>query len=119
MQLSSYSYFSYIDLNPKYYQLEPLKETIPPTFFLLDDRQLEFVWMLFRSKNAPYYFQKATINLFGELEYLKVYMDDVLIHSKGLELHCDHISEFLQKHFLIISQSILRNQNVLKKKLII
>ena len=94
-QLSSYSYFFCIDLNFGYYQLELSKETIPLTSFLLDSRQLEFIRMPFGSKKVPYSFQKAMINLFEELEYLKIYLDDVPIYSKNLELHYAHISEFL------------------------
>ena len=53
--------------------------------------------MGFGLTNAPYSFQKAMSNFFGDLEYMKVYLNDILIHSRTETEHLDHLQEFFTR----------------------
>lgn len=48
-------------------------------------------------KNAPFVFQESINNLLPEYEFVKVYLDDVLIHSKDQETHISGVEITLQK----------------------
>jgi putative transposase len=52
--------------------------------------------------NAPRVFQKAMQNIFREVEYVKVFLDDIFIHSPNEEQHSIHVQNVLK---------ILNNQN--------
>eukprot|EP00963_Diacronema_lutheri_P000518 scaffold27_cov394-Pavlova_lutheri.AAC.1 len=56
-----------------------------------------YVWkvMPMGAANAPAMFQRMMNRVFGHLLYLKVYMDDILIHSETAEQHFSHLEEFL------------------------
>ena len=55
-----------------------------------------FVWkvMPMGAANAPAMFQRMMNRIFGHLLYLKVYMDDILVHSETKEQHFQHLEEF-------------------------
>ncbi len=44
----------------------------------------EWLVMPFGLKNARMFFQRVMDQVFKEVEFLKCYIDDVLVHSKGL-----------------------------------
>ncbi|KAG0441877.1 Transposon Tf2-6 polyprotein [Dictyocoela muelleri] len=52
--------------------------------------------MPFGLSNAPRTFQRAMDELSNHLPYVKVYIDDILIHSEDEEKHCAHINEVLK-----------------------
>eukprot|EP00963_Diacronema_lutheri_P005014 scaffold369_cov425-Pavlova_lutheri.AAC.3 len=55
-----------------------------------------YVWkvMPMGAANAPAMFQRMMNRIFGHLLYLKVYMDDILVHSETKEQHFQHLEEF-------------------------
>eukprot|EP00963_Diacronema_lutheri_P000659 scaffold42_cov432-Pavlova_lutheri.AAC.3 len=55
-----------------------------------------YVWkvMPMGAANAPAMFQRMMNRVFGHLLYLKVYMDDILVHSETIEDHFKHLEEF-------------------------
>jgi len=55
-----------------------------------------YVWkvMPMGAANAPAMFQRMMNRVFGHLLYLKVYMDDILVHSETTEQHFSHLEEF-------------------------
>lgn len=57
-----------------------------------------YVWkvMPMGLANAPAMFQRMMNRIFGTLPFLKVYMDDILIHSANICEHFTHLEEFLQ-----------------------
>ena len=57
-----------------------------------------YVWkvMPMGLANAPAMFQRMMNRIFGSLPFLKVYMDDILIHSTSKQEHFSHLEEFLQ-----------------------
>lgn len=89
--------FSTIDLKQGYYQLKFEEESIKYTAFLLPFGCYEFRIMPFGLMNAPKSFQKAMVNVLGHLEYVKIYLDDVLIASETESQHVEHVNNVLKK----------------------
>ncbi|PKU69153.1 hypothetical protein MA16_Dca002423 [Dendrobium catenatum] len=68
--------------------------------------------MPFGLKNAPSIFQRKMDNIFGHLNYVMVYIDDILITSHILKEHYKHIKEVLK---LCINNGIILSKK--KKKI--
>ncbi|KAG0435924.1 Retrovirus-related Pol polyprotein from transposon opus, partial [Dictyocoela muelleri] len=97
LDLNGSCYFSNIDLNKGYYQI-PMKESdIEKTGFTLMNRSYVFLRMPFGLTNAPRTFQYAMTKIFSDLEYVKIYLDDILVHSKTLEEHFNHLKNVFQR----------------------
>ena len=59
-------------------------------------------------KNAPSEFQKRMEDIFGAVEYVIVYIDDLLVFSKDVNTHKMHLENFYEmvyKHGLVMSDS--------------
>ena len=72
------------------------ESSIEKTAFGTRYGQFEFVVMPFGLCNAPATFMKAMNEVFKGLEFVKVYMDDVLIHSRTREEHMKHLEIVFQ-----------------------
>ena len=46
---------------------------------------------------VPMYFQKLVTNILSDLEFVNVFLDDVLIASKDIETHYSHLSTVLER----------------------
>ena len=99
-QLQGSTYFSQIDLKSGYYQIRVKKCDQPKTAFMIANQTYLFKRMPFGLVSAPSTFQLCMMELLGHLEYVKVYLDDILIHSKTIDEHADHLENVF---------SILRN----------
>jgi len=55
--------------------------------------------MLFELKNAPATFQRLINNMLREYldDFVITYLDDILIYSDDLEMHCSHVHKVLEK----------------------
>lgn len=53
--------------------------------------------MPFGLSNAPRTFQKAMQDMFKDLKFVKVYLDDLLIYSLTEEDHCQHVIVVLER----------------------
>ncbi|KAG0441899.1 Transposon Ty3-G Gag-Pol polyprotein [Dictyocoela muelleri] len=87
--------FSQIDLNSGYYQISLDRNSIKYTAFSLGDSHYEFLRMPFGLTNAPMTFRKCMNDLFNGINYVKTYLDDILIHSKNDEEHLRHLENIL------------------------
>ena len=96
-QLHGSKVFTTIDLNLGYYQIELEANTKEKTAFILDNRTWQFTRMPFGLSNAPCTFQRAMCSLFGDLNYIKIYLDDLLIHSETEAHHITHLKEVLER----------------------
>ncbi len=47
--------------------------------------------------NAPATFQRMMDRLFQGMEFVRVYLDDIVIHSKSIEEHLFHLEEIFKK----------------------
>ncbi len=53
--------------------------------------------MPFGLKNAPIFFQQVMDQVLEGADFLKCYIDDILVHSKGLLQHLAHLEELFKK----------------------
>ncbi len=53
--------------------------------------------MPFGLKNAPVFFQQVMDQVLEKANFLKCYIDDVLVHSKGLLQHLAHLEELFKR----------------------
>lgn len=53
--------------------------------------------MPFGLTRAPRTFQKAIDNLFSNVIFVKVYLDDIIVHSYDLETHLENITAVLDR----------------------
>jgi len=59
----------------------------------------EYTVMLFELKNAPVTFQRLINNTLREYldDFVITYLNDILIYSDDLEMHCSHMHKVLKK----------------------
>ncbi len=57
----------------------------------------EWLVMPFGLKNARVFFQRIMDQVFEGVDFLKCYIDDVLMHSKGLLQHLAHLEELFKR----------------------
>ncbi|KAG0436001.1 Retrovirus-related Pol polyprotein from transposon [Dictyocoela muelleri] len=88
--------FTTLDLNLGYHQIEMNENSIKYTSFSLLNDPYEFLRMPFTLTNAPRSFQRAMNNILGHLDYVKLYLDDILIFSNNMDLHMIHLETTFQ-----------------------
>ena len=98
-QLKGARYFSKIDLRSGYFQLKIRESDIPKTAFVTRYGQFEFTVMSFGLTNAPAYFMNLMNKVFmDELDkFVVVFIDDILIYSKSIQEHEQHLRVVLEK----------------------
>ena len=92
-QLQGVKVFSKIDLRSEYHQLKIKSEDIPKTAFKTRYRHYEFLVMPFGLTNAPIAFMDLMNRVFHEYldRFVIVFIDDILIFSKSMEEHEEHL----------------------------
>lgn len=91
-------YFSTLDLAQGFHQIELDENSVEKTAFTVDNRHLMFKRMPFGLRNAPATFQRVMDHVLRPFLYkfCFVYMDDVIIYSKSIEEHAQHLSSILR-----------------------
>lgn len=86
-------YFTTLDLAQGFHQIEMDPNSIENTVFTVNNGHSEYLRMPFGLRNAPSTFQRLMNNVRREFlhKFCFVYMDDVVIFSKSLKEHLDHI----------------------------
>jgi hypothetical protein len=92
-------YFSSIDLNCGYYQIELEESSREKTAFITQDGLYEYKKMMFGLKTAPSCFARTMDIVLAGLKWssVLVYIDDILIFSKDFDSHVEHIKEVFQR----------------------
>jgi len=85
------SWFTMIDLKNGYYQIAMSASSIEKTAFVTPDGHYEFLRLPFGLKNAPSHFSKIMQQTLGDLSFVKIYLDDITIHSETFDLHITHV----------------------------
>jgi Reverse transcriptase (RNA-dependent DNA polymerase) len=77
-------YFSMLDLNITYHQVQLDDESKEYTVFTCKERHYQFKVMIFRFINAPSMFQYIMIDYLRDMmgHFVEVYLDDILVYSE-------------------------------------
>jgi hypothetical protein len=97
-QLAGAQVFSKIDLHSGYHQIKIRVEDIPKTTFTTRYGLFKYLVMSFGLTNAPAHFMYLMNSVFvPELDkFVIVFIDDILIYSRNMEEHEEHLQIVLQ-----------------------
>ena len=97
-QLQGAQVFSKIDLRSEYHQLKIKSEDIPKAAFRIRYGHYEFLVMPFGLTNDPAAFMDLMNRVFHEYldRFVIVFIDDILIFSKSMEEHEEHLRNVFQ-----------------------
>ena len=116
---ASHKYFTTLDLSQAYHRLPLEKESQPYTAFKHNNKQYMFARAPFGLKPMTSIFQRGMSQLLGDLHFVGVYVDDIVIYSHTIEEHLEHVKlviNRLTKAKLIINReksNFLRTQVLL------
>jgi hypothetical protein len=98
-QMKGASVFSKIDLRSGYHQLKIRESDIPNTAFHTWYGLYEYTVMSFGLTNAPAYFMYLMNKVFMKYldRFVIVFIDDILVFSKTMEEHEEHLRLVLEK----------------------
>ncbi len=89
--------FTIMDLKQGFNQIVlPMKDHKETTFHG-SNKLWEWLVMPFGLKNAPAFFRRVMDQVFEGEDFLKCYIDDILVHSKGLLQHLAHLEELFKR----------------------
>jgi hypothetical protein len=107
-KLAHANVFSKFDLKSGFWQLGISPEDRYKTAFVVPQGKYQWTVMPFSLTNAPSEFQKRMEDIFKPLNFVLVYIDDLLIFSRDVNEHKKHLDEFhsfVFKHGLVLSKS--------------
>ena len=98
-QLQGARYFSKLDLRTGYWQIRVAAEDVPKTAFTSRHGHFEWLVLPMGLTNAPAEFMALMENTFrSELnKFVLVFLDDILVYSRTLEEHKEHLRTVLQR----------------------
>jgi hypothetical protein len=97
-QLAGDQVFSKIDLRSSYHQIKICAEDIPKIAFSTRYGLYEYLVMSFGVTNAPAHFMYLMNSIFMEEldKFVMIFTDDILVYSKSMEEHEEHLRVVLQ-----------------------
>lgn len=97
MKIGYAKVMSTLDLFSGFWQIPLANEDREKATFVTTDGTYCFNVMPFGLCNAPATFQRMMNELLGDLDYVVVYIDDIMIFSEDNEKHCQHLEEIFKR----------------------
>ena len=98
MKLEGFQWATALDLNMGYYHIELCPASKKVCTIVLPWGKYEYQVLPQGLSNSPDIFQENMSNLFRDLEFVREYIDDVLVTSNGtLQDHLDKVEQVLQR----------------------
>ena len=91
LKASKFKYSTKYDFLRGFWQLLLDEESMPITAFMTSLGLKEFCRLPFGMRNALFEFQRVVDELFGDLDYVSAYVDDVTVGSETFEQHIEHL----------------------------
>ncbi len=89
--------FTIVDLRQGLNQIVLVAKDRKKMAFHGSNKLWEWLVMPFGLKNAPIFFQQIMDQVLKEANFLKCYIDDILVRSKGLLQHLAHLEELFKR----------------------
>ena len=91
------SIFSTLDLRAGYHHIPLDEKSILKTTFTSPFGKFEYVKVPFGLAQAPACFQELITGILKDFNFAIAYLDDIIIFSKTVEEHLDHIKQVFKK----------------------
>lgn len=89
--------FSVLDANKGFYQIKLTEKASFLTTFATPLGRFRFLRLPFGVKVAPEIFQKVFNQIFGDIDGVKIYIDDIIIFAKDVKTHNEIINKVMQR----------------------
>ncbi len=96
-RLGKSKWFSQLDFNSGYHQIEIHPDDMDKTGFIVPWGNYRYRRVPFGLSGAPGFFQFQISKIFQDLSNVEVFLDDILVHSKDENDHTQHLEEVFSR----------------------